>query len=192
MTKNWFAALSLLGALTGTAQADTWKVDGAHSMAQFTVRHMMVSNVRGQLAGLSGTVNIDAKDVTKSVVDVAIDVSTLNTQNVDRDKHLKSADFFDVAKFPKMTFKSTKVESAGDHLKVSGDLTLHGVTKSVVLMVELSPAVKDAFGKQRRGVSATAKFNRKDFGLGWNKALEAGGLAVGEEVSVQLDVELTP
>jgi polyisoprenoid-binding protein YceI len=158
----------------------------------FKVRHMMVSNVQGGFTKFSGTLNLDDKDVTKSTLSVDIDVASVDTRNPKRDEHLKSADFFDVAKFPKMTFKSTKVEKQGDKYLATGDLTLHGVTKPVTLTVtNVTGEVKDAFGAIRRGAQATGKINRKDFGLTWNKALEAGGVAVGEDVSLDLEVECT-
>lgn len=173
--------------LAGSARADAWEIDGTHSAAHFSVRHMMVSNVRGDFGKVTGALNIDDKDLTKSTVEATIDASSINTREPKRDGHLKSPDFFDVAKFPTITFKSKKVEAAGaGKLKVTGDLTLHGVTKSVVLDVDgPGPAVNN-----KRGATATTKINRKDFGLGWNKVLEAGGVAVGEEVSVEIDLEL--
>jgi len=189
------AALALalpFGFGTGLARASTWEIDAAHSAAQFSVRHMMVSNVRGEFGKVTGTVNLDDKDITKSTVDVTIDVSSINTREAKRDEHLKGPDFFDAAKFPIITFKSRKVESAGQgKLKVTGDLTLHGVTKSVVLHVEgPSSEVKDFMGNWKRGASAMTKLSRKDFGLQWNKVLETGGVAVGDEVNVIIDVEL--
>lgn len=184
-----FAALSVAPAL---ARASTWEIDGAHSSAQFSVRHLMVSNVRGEFGSVKGTVNLDDKDVTKSSVDATIDVSSITTRNTDRDNHLKSPDFFDVAKFPTMTFKSTAIQKQADgKLNVTGNLSLHGTTKPVTLSVALAPEVKDPWGKTRRGAEATGKINRKDFGLSWNKALETGGVAVGEEVSITIDLEIT-
>jgi polyisoprenoid-binding protein YceI len=175
------------------ALAAPWEIDGAHSNAGFTVRHMMVSNVKGAFTKVTGTINWDEKDITKSTVEAAIDASTIDTNQAQRDAHLKSPDFFDVAKYPTINFKSKKVETAGEgKLKVTGDLTMHGVTKEVVLDVD-GPAkeVKNPMdGSVRSGLSATTKFNRKDFGLGWNKVLESGGVAVGDEVSVALDLEL--
>lgn len=186
-----FALLASI-ATSGLARASSWEIDGAHSSAQFSIKHLMVSNVRGEFSKVAGTLNLDDKDITKSSVDVSIDVNTINTREAKRDAHLKSPDFFDAAKFPALTFKSKKVEKAGaDKLKVTGDLTIHGVTKEVVLNVEgPSAEIKDPFGNTRRGATATAKINRKDFGLNWNKALEAGGVLVGEEVNITIDVEL--
>ena len=178
--------------LPGLAFASAWDIDTAHSAAQFSVRHLAVSNVRGEFGKITGTLQLDDKDITKSTVEATIDVTSINTREEKRDQHLKSPDFFDVAKFPTITFKSKKVAKEGsDRLKVTGDLTIHGVTKEVVLQVD-GPAkpIKDPWGNTKTGVTATTKINRKDFGLTWNKALETGGLVVGDEVSITLDVEL--
>ena len=173
------------------ASASTWSVDASHSNVGFKVRHMMVSNTRGQFDKFEGTVELNDKDITKSKVNVSIDAASVNTENKKRDDHLRSPDFFNVAKFPKLTFVSTKVQKAGSGLKVTGNLTIHGVTKSVVLEVEeITNAVKDPWGMTRRGLTASTKINRKDFGLGWNKALETGGVVVGEEVKISLEIEL--
>ncbi len=179
-------------ALPGLALASTWTIDPDHSSTGFKVRHLMVSNVKGNFNKFSGTVDINDKDITKSKVDVTIDTSSINTNVQKRDEHLRSADFFDVAKFPTMIFVSKKVAKAGkDKLKVTGDLTLHGVTKTVVLDVEgPSKESKDPWGNIRKGATATTKINRKDFGLVWNAALETGGVAVGEEVTITLEIEM--
>lgn len=184
-------ALALL-AVPELASASTWEIDGGHSAAQFSVRHLMVSNVRGEFGKVTGTVNLDDKDVTKSTVEATIDASTINTREEKRDQHLKSADFFDVAKFPSITFKSKRVAKAGgDNLKVTGDLTIHGVTKEIVLNVEgLAKPTKDPWGNTKSGATATTKISRKDFGLTWNKALETGGVVVGEDVNITIDIEL--
>src|ERR1700691_4691949 len=175
---------------TTTPATSTWNIDPAHSSADFKVKHMMISNVRGKFTGISGVLHRFEADHTKSNLEVSIDVSTVNTQDEKRDGHLKSADFFDAEKFPAMTFKSTHIEKKGDGFAVTGDLTIHGVTKSVVLNVEdVSEPAKDPWGNTRIGLSATAKINRKDFGLGWNAPLEAGGVLVGEEVAITLDVQ---
>lgn len=175
------------------ALAADWEIDAAHSNAGFSVRHMMVTNVKGSFTKVSGTIKVDEKDITKSTVEAVIDSSTIDTNQAQRDGHLKSPDFFDVAKYPNITFKSTKVEKAGEgKLKVTGDLTMHGVTKPVVLDVDgPSKEIKGMDGAMRSGASAVTKISRKDFGLNWNKALEAGGVAVGDEVTVALDLELT-
>lgn len=167
-------------------------LDTAHTRVGFSVRHMMVSNTRGDFKKLAGTVFIDEKDLSKSVLDVAIDTESLDTGDKKRDDHLRSADFFDAKKFPKMTFKSTKIERkpTGGYA-ATGDLTIRDKTKAVVLDVEpLSPETKDPWGSTRRGTRATAKINRTDFDLKWNKALESGGVVVGEEVTIELEVEL--
>ncbi len=192
MKMSMKSAVALMFALPSMALATTWDVDGSHSSAGFTVRHMMVSNVNGSFNVKSGTVNVDDKDITKSTVEAVLDATTVNTANAKRDEHLKNADFFDVAKYPTITFKSNKVEKAGEgKLKVSGDLTMHGVTKPVVLDVTgPTKESKDPWGNIRTGVQATTKLNRKDFGLSYNSALETGGVAVGEEVTVNLDLSL--
>jgi polyisoprenoid-binding protein YceI len=175
------------------AQPVTWNIDSAHTAAQFSVKHMMVSTVRGGFGKVTGKVTFDPKNPGKdSSVDVTIDATAIDTREPKRDAHLKSPDFFDVEKFPTLTFKSTKVESAGaGKLKVTGDLTIHGVTKSVVLNVEgPAPELKDQRGGARTGATATATINRKDFGLTWNRAVEAGGVVVGDEVSITIDVEM--
>ncbi len=192
--KRIFASISavLLLALPILASAATWNIDPDHTNIGFKVRHLMVSNVKGSFEKHSGTIDINDKDITKSKVEVTIDTNSINTNVQKRDEHLRSADFLDVAKFPVMTFVSKKVAKAGkDRLKVTGDLTLHGVTKEVVLDVEpLSKESKDPWGNIRKGTTATTKINRKDFGLVWNKALETGGVAVGEEVLITLEIEM--
>jgi polyisoprenoid-binding protein YceI len=169
-----------------------YKLDPAHSSAQFTVRHMMITNVRGGFSGLQGTAVYDPQDLAASSLDIVIDASTVNTQEPQRDAHLKSADFLDVALYPTITFKSTKIAPAGDdELSITGDLTIHGVTKSVVLTVEgPTPENKDPWGNLRIGASATTKIKRSDFGLTYNAALETGGILVGDELKIALDVSL--
>jgi polyisoprenoid-binding protein YceI len=187
-------AATLTLALPSLALAEVWQIDQDHSSVGFKVRHMMVSNVKGDFAKFNGIVDIDQKDVTKSKVSVTIDTASVNTGVTKRDDHLKSADFFDVSKYPTMTFVSRKVTRAGkDRLKVAGLLTLHGVTKEVVLAVEgISGGVsKDPWGNFRRGASATTKISRKEFGLVWNTALETGGVAVADDVMINLDIEMT-
>ncbi|WP_224981344.1 YceI family protein [Geomonas agri] len=185
------AAVAAL-ALPVLASASTWNIDPDHSYVGFKVRHLMVSNVKGNFEKHKGTVEINDKDITKSKVSVTIDTASVNTNVAKRDEHLRSADFFDVAKYPTMTFTSKKVAKAGkDKLKVTGDLTLHGVTKEVVLNVE-GPAKesKDPWGNLRSGVTASTKINRKDFGLVYNAMLETGGVAVGEDVDINLEIEM--
>lgn len=192
MTARSILVGSLLVAWSNVSLAKEWAIDEAHSKALFTVKHLTVSNVTGKLSNIKGLIDIDDQDVTKSKVDITIDVNTINTDNQKRDEHLKNPDFFDVKKFPSMKFTSTKVEKAGEgNLKVTGDLTIRDQTKSVVLDVEgPSPTVKDPWGNMKRGASATTKINRKDFGLTWNKALETGGVVVGDEVKVAIELEL--
>ena len=176
--------------MTPTATTTTWNIDPAHSAAEFKVKHMMISNVRGKFGGISGVLNRFEADHTQSTLEVSIDASTVNTQDAQRDGHLKSPDFFHVEKFPAMTFKSTHIEKKGDGFAVTGDLTIRDVTKPVVLNVEeVSEPAKDPWGNLRIGLSAAAKINRKDFGLTWNTALETGGVLVGEDVTITLDVE---
>jgi polyisoprenoid-binding protein YceI len=169
----------------------TWKLDPAHSVAEFKVKHMMISNVKGTFTGLSGTLQLDETDHTHSIVETSIEVGTINTGDAQRDGHLKSADFFDAEKFPAITFKSTNIDSTGGpDYEVTGDFTLRGVTKPLVLKVEdVSTPSKDPWGNQRIGLSATTKINRKDFGLGWNAALETGGVLVGEDVTITLEAQ---
>ena len=181
----------MLLSLPLSAFASTWTLDPDHTAAQFKVRHLMISNVKGVFEKISGTLNLDDKDVTKSKVDVVIDIASVNTNIKKRDDHLRSADFFDAAKFPSMTFTSTKVEKNGtDKLKVTGSLTIKGVTRPVVLNVEgLTAEIKDPMGNVRRGASASTVVNRKDFGVNWNKTMDNGGAVVGEEVAIQIEVE---
>ncbi len=184
------ASLALAGA--ASAQTSRWEIDPTHSVVGFSVKHMMVSNVRGEFTKYAGTLEGTGNDVTTARVNVTIDAASVNTREPKRDEHLKSPDFFDVAKFPTLTFVSRKVERVGEgKLRVTGDLTIRGVTKQVVLDVEgPTPEVKDPWGGVRVGAHATTTINRKDFGLLWNKALEAGGVLVGDDVTVTLDVEL--
>jgi polyisoprenoid-binding protein YceI len=179
-------------ALPVLAGAATWNIDSDHSNIGFKVRHLMVSNVKGSFDKNSGVVTIDEKDITKSKVSVSIDTASVNTNVAKRDEHLRGADFFDVAKYPTMTFVSKKVAKASKgKLKVTGDLTLHGVTREVVLDVDaLSKESKDPWGNTRSGTVATTKISRKDFGLLYNAALETGGVAVGDEVAINLEIEL--
>lgn len=182
--------LSVL-AVSAVAAPVTWEIDTAHSAVGFGIRHLMVSTVRGNFNSFSGTVTLDGDDPTSAKIAVAIDPSSIDTREAKRDDHLRSADFFDVAKFPIMSFASKKVEKAGDGFTVTGDLTMHGVTREVVLAVDGPPAiVKDPWGKQRAGLRATATLSRKDFGLTWNKAIETGGVVVGDEVGITIDLEL--
>ncbi|MEW5850282.1 MAG: YceI family protein [Myxococcota bacterium] len=188
--------VSMLGAVAvtfagGVASASTWELDASHSQVGFGVKHLMVSTTKGNFKKFSGTLTLDDKDVTKSNVVVDIDTASVDTDEPKRDEHLRSPDFFQSDKFPKMSFKSTKVEKQGEALLVTGDLTIRGVTKPVVLKVEgFGPEVKDPWGNTRRGAVATTQIKRSDFGLTWNKSLETGGVVVGDEVAINIECEL--
>ena len=175
---------------TATATT-TWNIDPAHSVAEFKVKHMMISNVKGQFAKVSGVLTLDESDLTNSRVETLIEAASLETRDAQRDTHLKSADFFDVEKFPTLTFKSTRINLVRDgELAVEGNLTIRGVARKVLFSVEgPPPPAKDPWGNTRVAVSATTKINRKDFGLTWNAALETGGILVGDEVIITLDVQ---
>lgn len=188
------SAIALAGALSlpAAAATSTWQIDPNHSAAQFAVRHLAISTVRGAFTKVSGTVQLDDKDISKSSVDVTIDAASVDTRVADRDKDLRGDHFFDVEKYPTITFKSTKVEQVeAGKLKVRGDLTIHGVTKQVVLDVEGPTApVKDPWGNQRAAANAATKINRQDFGVKWNAKMDSGGLVVGDDVAITIDVEL--
>lgn len=187
MMTTMMAGLAMAAA---PAASTTWELDPTHAELGFKVRHMMVSWTRGKFDRFEGSLQLDEKDVTKSKLTVSVDVASVNTNVKDRDEHLRSADFFAVEKFPKMTFTSTKVEQRQGRLLVTGDLTIRGVTRPVTLDADpLPPAVKDPWGRYRTGTRATATLKRKDFGLTWNKVLEAGGVAVGDEIELSLEVE---
>jgi polyisoprenoid-binding protein YceI len=169
----------------------TYTIDPAHSTAGFKVRHMMVANVRGEFSGISGTVQYDAENPANCKIEATIDTNTINTREEQRDAHLKSADFLDVAEYPTITFVSTKVQKSGGDAKVTGNLTIHGVTKEVVLEVEgPAPEAKDPWGNVRSGATAETKIKRSEFGLVWNAALETGGVLVGDDVHISLELEL--
>lgn len=186
------ASMALGLSLPAAAAGSTWQIDPQHSSAQFAVRHLGLSTVRGAFSKLSGAVLLNDQDVSKSSVEVTIDVNTVDTREPDRDKDLRSERFFDVARFPAMTFKSKKVEQvAPGKLQVTGDLTIHGTTKEVVLDVDgLTAPVKDPWGNQRVAASATTKINRQDYGVKWNAKLDNGGVVVGDDVNITIDVEL--
>lgn len=181
----------LLSALALPALAAEYTIEPAHSAAQFSVRHMMVSNVKGEFKKLSGKVVFDEAKPSATVVEATIDVSTVNTGEPARDKHLKSPDFFDLDKYPTMTFVSKSAKKTVHGLDLSGDLTIHGVTKPVVLHVsDISKEIKDPMGLLRRGATATTVVDRKDFGLLWNKNLDGGGVLIGDEVTITIDIEV--
>ncbi len=184
--------LLFLSATALALTAQTYQIDSSHSGANFSVKHMMVTNVSGRFSNLKGAVTFDEKNLSKSSIEATVDIETINTNEPKRDAHLKSQDFFDVAKFPQMTFKSTKVYKAGGVTKADGDLTLHGVTKPVTLtLTELSGEVKHPMGTIVRGAVATTRISRKDYGLTWNKTIEAGGVVVGDEIAITLEIELS-
>jgi polyisoprenoid-binding protein YceI len=168
----------------------TWNLDAAHSGIHFSVRHMVFAKVRGKFATWSGKVELDPQNLTRGSVEVEIEAASIDTGVADRDNHLRSHDFFDVATFPKLRFKSTKVEkTAGDRYRVQGELTIRDVTRPVVLDAEYGGEAKDPWGNQRVAFTATTSIDRKDFGLTWNQALEAGGVLVGERVDIEVEVQ---
>jgi polyisoprenoid-binding protein YceI len=169
-----------------------WEIDPAHSHAQFKVRHMMISNVKGEFTKLTGSVKWDNADITRSSVEVTADAASINTRDPQRDGHLRSADFFDVEHYPAITLRSTNITRSSDGtLELTGDLTIHGVTKPANFLVDgPTPETKDPWGNIRVGVEATATIDRKDFGLTWNSGLETGGVLVGDKVTITVDAEL--
>lgn len=184
--------LAVVFSLPGHAATSTWQIDPMHTAAQFSVRHLAISTVRGGFSNVKGTITLDDKDIAKSSVDVTIDVATVDTREPNRDKDLKSDKFFDAANYPTMIFKSKKVELvAPGKLKVTGDLTIRGTTKEVVLDVDGPTApVKDPWGNQRAAATATTKINRQDFGVKWNATMDNGGVVVGDDVVITIDVEM--
>jgi polyisoprenoid-binding protein YceI len=189
--KRLFALVLALSAPALALAQSSWILEPNHTHSAFTIRHLVISNVRGEFGKTTGTVKIDEKDLTRSTVEASIETGTIDTRVPDRDRDLRSADFFDAEKFPAITFKSTKVERAGEgKLKVLGDLTIKGVTKPVVLEVSgPTGEIKDPGGNTRRGLSATTRINRRDFGLTWSKVVEAGPV-VGDEVAIEIEAEL--
>jgi polyisoprenoid-binding protein YceI len=187
------AALAAVLAVSAAATTTTWQIDPQHTAAGFAVKHLMISTVRGQFKGVTGTVNWDDQNISKSTVDITIDANTVDTSEPKRDADLKSDKFFDVAKYSTITFKSKNIEqvSAGK-LKITGDLTIRGVTKEAVLDVEgPTPPVKDPWGNTRVAANATTKVNRQDFGVKWNANMDGGGVVVGDDVAITIDLEMT-
>lgn len=184
--------LTVFLVMPGMALASAWNIDPVHSHIGFKVRHLMVSNVKGSFDRYTATIDLDEQELTRSRVAVTIDTASINTAHQKRDEHLRSEDFFDVARYPTMTYVAKSITNTGDgHFKVTGDLTLRGATREVVLDVEgLTQEIRDPWGNLRRGATATATINRKDFGLVWNKAMETGGVVVGDEVAITLEIEL--
>ena len=177
---------------SGTTPARTaWKIDPAHSQIEFSVRHMMITTVRGRFAGVEGTVLIDDANPSNAEVDVRIDASSIDTRESQRDAHLRSADFFEVEKFPHITFKSKRVvDRTGAEFRLVGDLSMHGVTKEVVLDVTEEGRGKDPWGNDRLGFTATSKVKRSEYGLMWNQALETGGVLVSDDIKINLELQL--
>ncbi|MBI4515833.1 MAG: YceI family protein [Deltaproteobacteria bacterium] len=193
MRRSVLAAVGIVAlGLPALGRASTWEIDSAHTSVQFAVRHLMVSTVRGTMGKVSGVAKTNDADVNKSSVEASIDVGGISTREAKRDEHLKGADFFEVAKYPAITFKSKQITAAGtDKFKITGDLTIRGVTKEVVLDVEGSPKpFKDPFGNVKLGGLARTTINRQDFGVSWSKLLDSGGLAVGNDVEITIDIEL--
>ncbi len=191
-SRPFLLAVALMAVFAAPAQGTPWQIDPAHSAAQFSVRHLMISNVKGEFSKVTGLANLDENDLTRSTVEVNVDAATVNTREPQRDAHLRSADFFDVARYPAITFRSKRITPTGNgKFKMTGDLTIHGVTREAAFDVEgPTPAIKDPQGNVRVGASAAARINRKDFGLLWNAALEGGGVVIGDEVAIAIEVEL--
>lgn len=180
-----------MSATVSSPATTTWKIDPSHTHAEFAVRHLMISTVKGRFAEVQGTVRTDESNPAASSVDVTIGVGSIDTREPQRDAHLRSADFFDVERFPTLTFRSTGLEGTpGDSFRLAGDLTIHGVTRPVVLDVQSEGRVKDAWGGLRAGFTATTKIRRSEFGLTWNQLLEAGGVTVSDDVRISLDIQL--
>jgi polyisoprenoid-binding protein YceI len=169
----------------------TWNIDPTHSVAEFKVKHMMIAHVKGSFSKVSGALTFDEADLDKSRIEASIDAGSIDTRDAQRDAHLRSADFLDVEKFPTLAFKSQHIRVIRDgELAIEGDLTIHGITRKAVFTVEgPTPPAKDPWGNTRVAISGTTKINRKDYGLTWNAALETGGILVGEEITITLEVE---
>jgi polyisoprenoid-binding protein YceI len=189
--KRFIAALPLLIAGIAHADAVEWKLDTSHTNVGFSVPHLVVSSVEGRFKEASAKVSLDDADLAKSEVSAEINAASIDTGDAKRDDHLRGPDFFDAKKFPKLTFKSTKVVKAGAGYKLTGNLTIRDVTKAVTLDATLSAPVKTPWGNQARAAKLTGKLKRTDFGLKWNKGLEAGGVLVGEEVTLNISAEVT-
>jgi len=176
---------------TPATSATVWDIDPVHTGVHFSVKHLMVATVRGEFGKIAGTVTLDPRDISRSSIVASIDAASISTREPQRDAHLQSPDFLDVEKYPTIEFRSTRLARTADGFDVSGELTIRGVTRPVVLKVETSDTeLRDPFGNLKRGASATAKINRKDFGLVWNVGLESGGFLVGDEVKIEIDVEI--
>jgi polyisoprenoid-binding protein YceI len=172
------------------ATTTTWKLDATHTSVEFSAKHLMITTVKGRFADMAGTITVNGDSPAAASVDVTIQAASIDSRTEGRDQHLRSADFLDVEKFPTITFKSTKLEGARDEFKMTGDLTIHGVTKSITLDVTNEGEVKDPWGGRRMGFTATGKIDRREFGLVWNGALEAGGVLVGTDIKIQIDAQI--
>jgi polyisoprenoid-binding protein YceI len=188
--KSFLLSSLLLTSVAHAAPAE-WAFDASHSKIGFSVPHLMISSVSGHFKEATGKFQLEEADLTKSKVELTITAASIDTGDVKRDEHLRNADFFDTAKFPTLKFKSTKIEKVGDAYKLTGNLTIRNVTKSVTLDAKVSPAIKSPWGKQVRAATLSGKIKRADFGLVYNAALEAGGVVIGEEVTLEIQVEMT-
>ena len=184
-----FSLLAVIMAAGAVFSADKYSIDLSHSYAGFSVRHLVITNVKGNFASFSGEITFDENDTIKSSANVIIDIASINTSNADRDKHLRSADFFDVEKYPEMTFVSTGVEKDGDDMILNGRLTMHGVTKDISIPFEFLGKVIDPWGKERIAFEGETKLSRKEYGMTWSKTIETGGLIVGDEIKIELQIE---
>jgi len=184
-----FSLLAVIMAAGAVFSADKYSIDLSHSYAGFSVRHLVITNVKGNFASFSGEITFDENDTIKSSANVIIDIASINTSNADRDKHLRSADFFDVEKYPEMTFVSTGVEKDGDDMILNGRLTMHGITKDISIPFELLGKVTDPWGKERIAFEGETKLSRKEYGMTWSKTIETGGLIVGDEIKIELQIE---
>lgn len=186
-----FAGLSVMVAAGGTASANEWVVDDSHSSVTFTITHLMITDVKGEFGTVAGTVKYDPKNPTAAQFNITADVTAIDTNNEKRDQHLRSPDFFDTKKFPKATFVSTRVRKAdGNKIRVLGNLTIRGVTKPVEVVTEIKGPVTDPWGTVKVAASTTVEINRKDYGINWNKNLDAGGVVVGDVAKLTIDLEL--
>jgi polyisoprenoid-binding protein YceI len=179
-----------MSSATQTVGVTTWKIDPAHTSVEFSVKHMMIATVKGRFADVDGSVTIDESNPSAARVDVTINAASIDTREPQRDTHLKSADFFDVEKFPTLAFRSTRIDGDAQTFRMTGDLTIHGVTRPITLDVVHEGRGKDPWGGERVGYSATGKIKRSDYGLTWNAALETGGFLVGDDIKISLDTEL--
>ena len=184
-----FSALAVVMAAGAVFSADTYSIDMSHSYAGFSVRHLVITNVKGNFNNFSGEITFDENDMSKSSANVTIDVASINTYNTDRDKHLRSADFFDVEKYPEMTFVSTGVKKDGDDMILDGKLTMHGVTREISIPFEFLGKVTDPWGNERIAFEGKTKLSRKDYGMTWSQTIETGGLVVGDEIKIELQIE---